>query len=283
MSVVFCHEDETGRFMRVERRPDRRLAGLVHKYAGYLHRTTRPLRRREPAQDAVTLILNLGPPLRVGGPTLSPVDAGSFVAALNDSYGITEELGMLHGLQVDLSPLGAHMLLGVPMRELSALIVPLEEVVGPSLPILLEQLFLAPGWDVRFGLLEAFIAARLDEAPRPSPDVAWAWRRLGETSGRLAIGALAQELGCSRRHLVARFREQIGPAPKTAARILRFQKATDLLAVDDGRRFAEIAESCGYFDQAHLNRDFREMAGTTPSAFVASRLPEGFGIAAGRS
>jgi transcriptional regulator GlxA family with amidase domain len=79
---------------------------------------------------------------------------------------------------------------------------------------------------------------------------------------------------------VARFREQIGPSPKTAARLVRFQRAVALLGCDDGQRFAEIAQECGYYDQAHLNREFRELAGATPGAFVARLLPDGLGVAA---
>jgi len=92
------------------------------------------------------------------------------------------------------------------------------------------------------------------------------------------VGRLARELGCSRRHLIGRFREQIGPAPKTAARLVRFQRAVRLLERDDGRRFAEIAQRCGFYDQAHMNREFRDLAGAPPGEFVARLLPDGFGV-----
>ena len=47
-----------------------------------------------------------------------------------------------------------------------------------------------------------------------------------------------------------------------------------------GVRWADIAHECGYADQSHLNRDFRELAGTTPTAYVAARLPDGLGVRA---
>jgi len=257
------------------------LAGLVRRYTGFVEHGPRRLRRREVAQEQVTLILNLGPPLRIGGPGEPTAQRDSFVAAITDTWAITEHDGVSSGLQVDLSPLGAHMLLGVAMHELSALVIPLDEVLGREGSELVEALVGAAYWPARFELVDRFILRRIEAARPPSPDVAFAWSRLVETSGRIPVAALARELGCSRRHLVARFREQVGPAPKTAARIMRFGDAVRRLSLDDGSRFADIAVDCGYYDQPHLNRDFRDLAGTSPGEYVASRLPDGFGFAAG--
>ncbi|HTZ62791.1 MAG TPA: helix-turn-helix transcriptional regulator [Solirubrobacteraceae bacterium] len=88
--------------------------------------------------------------------------------------------------------------------------------------------------------------------------------------GRLRVSDLTSELGCSRKHLAARFREHVGLPPKVYARMLRFRRATDLLSA--GQSIAETAAECGYYDQPHLDRDFREFAGTTPSAYLAERV-----------
>ena len=264
---------------RIEQTPDPRLHAIAHRYCGYSHEAgAQLLRRREVAQDQVSIILGFGPPLWVGGPGLEPAEQHSFVAGLDDSYAVIEH-GALHGIQIDLSPLGAHMLLGVAMHELSSQIVPLEDLLGREADELVARLYEASDWDARFALLDRYIGAATEAARPPSPDVVRAWGRLKDTGGRLRIGALARELGCSRRHLAARFAEQIGPAPKTAARLIRFQRAVRALGHDDGSRFAEIALDCGYYDQAHLNRDFRELGGTTPGELVARMLPEGFGVA----
>lgn len=95
------------------------------------------------------------------------------------------------------------------------------------------------------------------------------------------MAALAAELRCSRRLLTARFHDQIGPSPKTAARIMRFTHVMGLLEHDDGARLGEIALRCGYYDQAHLNRDFRELAGTTPGAHIGAKLPGHLGYGPG--
>lgn len=274
------HEDSTTRFEQARRRPSDSLRGIALGYTGYEHRGAGSFRRREPAQEKVTLILNFGPRMAVEAPGAGPMDADSFIAPLSDTYAVTEEGEALNGVQVDLTPLGAHMVLGTSMSALSEVVVDLEAVLGPEAPLLVERLFDAPGWEERFAFLDEFLLSRAATAPQPTPDVAWAWRRLSETGGGLRISSLTEELGCSHRHLAARFREQVGPAPKTVARVMRFRRALARLALDGGGELAEIAHSCGYYDQAHLNHDFRDLAGTSPGSYRAGLLPDGFGVAA---
>ena len=88
---------------------------------------------------------------------------------------------------------------------------------------------------------------------------------------------LTAELGVSRQYLATRFRDEVGLPPKTVARIVGFQRAIGLLGADHAH-LKRIAHDCGYYDQAHLNRDFRELAGSTPTEFLARRLPDGAGV-----
>lgn len=110
--------------------------------------------------------------------------------------------------------------------------------------------------------------------PRPHPLVVAAWARLRETAGGIRIGALAAELGASRRHLTTTFHQQVGLPPKTVARLLRFERVCRRVERNPAR-WADIAYDSGYCDQAHLNRDFRDLAGTTPTDFLARLIPGG--------
>ncbi len=83
--------------------------------------------------------------------------------------------------------------------------------------------------------------------------------------GAVRLAALAQGAGCSHRHLVAQFREQVGATPKTAARVLRYARAARLLARGDLPP-GQVAALCGYADQSHLTREYVSFAGTTPGA-----------------
>lgn len=83
--------------------------------------------------------------------------------------------------------------------------------------------------------------------------------------GAVRVAALVDGAGCSHRHLVAQFRQQVGATPKTAARVLRYARAARLLARGDLRP-AQVAAVCGYADQSHLTREYAVFAGTTPAA-----------------
>jgi AraC-like DNA-binding protein len=88
------------------------------------------------------------------------------------------------------------------------------------------------------------------------------------------VNTLAQELGCSRKHLTVRFRREFGMPPKFFARVARFDRAVKLMLRDRVASLAELASDCGYADQAHLTRDFSEFAGAPAAAFLRSKLPD---------
>jgi transcriptional regulator GlxA family with amidase domain len=100
--------------------------------------------------------------------------------------------------------------------------------------------------------------------------------------GDIAIETVAQVIGISRRQLERRFKREIGLSPKQFCRILRFQKVFASLETNDPA-WPDVAAACGYYDQAHLIRDCRELSGETPSALLSAEtdLAEHF-LKAGR-
>jgi AraC-like DNA-binding protein len=234
-------------------------------FTGWCTNYKENLREIETPFGGLPLIVSFGPTLRVSGHRgVGGGNFRSFVAGLQEGWVVTEYAGESAGVQANLTPLGAFQLLfGPPMFELANRTIGLEDLLGPEGRRLGERLGAAATWNERFALLGLTLCERLACAKPPSEPVAWAWQQLQSTGGRVRIGALAETMGCSRKHLVARFREQIGLPPKSVARILRFERAKKLLA-RSGARPLDVALACGYFDQSHLIRDFRELSGTTP-------------------
>ena len=261
------------------RAPHPALASHVGPYTGFAERYPAPLRRLEVPFGGVPMIVSFGLPHRMVGPR-GACSRTSFIAGVHDGPTTVEHDGEAAGIQVNFTPLGARRFLGVPGAELTNLVVELDDVLGPAARELSARLAEAPDWDARFALLDAAILRRIDASRPVSPDVDFAWRRLEASAGAAPVGAIAQALGCSRRHLSKRFGEEVGLAPKAFARVLRFSRAATLLREGGIDSCADVAYTCGYYDQPHFNRDFRELASTTPGDYVARLLPDGFGVAA---
>ncbi|MEO3774188.1 AraC family transcriptional regulator [Micromonospora sp. B9E7] len=288
-------------------RPDVRLRPFVDRYVGYRERADLPLVRRESAGIFVVLILGWGAPLDVTDPRSAErgvTQVDSFVAGTFDGWCTTRTLGVGEGVELLLAPLAARRLLGLPLSELTNRAVGVGQLPGGWLARLRDRLAEAPGWAERFVLLDRVLGARLAASPPVDARLDWAWQWLVASGGRGRVGELADELGWSRRHLASRFRQEVGLPPKTAARLLRFQQAYSALsdfglnvgpsamggpgcgppagveqagpaaALPGAGRlvdWAAVAVRCGYYDQSHLIRDFREFAGATPTALLASR------------
>jgi transcriptional regulator GlxA family with amidase domain len=178
--------------------------------------------------------------------------------------------GAQSGIQLQVSPLGARALLGVPAGELAGLDIHAADVLGLLGTELPERLHAADSWDARFRLLDDRLGRLLDQdALPPAPEVRRAWSLLRASGGTAWIADVAREVGWSERHLAARFRTEIGLTPKTAARVIRFDRARRLVPRAPG---AVVAATCGYADQAHLIREFVAFTGLGPRAWLAAEV-----------
>ncbi|MEV5318819.1 helix-turn-helix domain-containing protein [Streptomyces sp. NPDC052687] len=211
---------------------------------------------------AVTVAVDLGDGSLAVADTSGRRQAGSVVVGLGPS-GVRGRGRAIECLQVRLSPLVAHAVLGAPSQP-AGTVLSLEDLWGRDGARTGERLREAGSWEGRFALAEAALARRLDEDRAPDPEVAFVWRRLVASRGLARVESLAAEAGWSRKRLWSRFRAQIGLGPKRAARLIRFDHAVHRLAAGHGA--ALVAAESGYVDQSHLHRDVRAFAGVTPGA-----------------
>jgi len=149
---------------------------------------------------------------------------------------------------------------GPAVADVGESIVGLDDLVGADARRLGERVQAAPTWVERARLLDAFLLDRCARGPEPSSEVSEAWDLLVQSDGTSSIGAV----GWSHKHLITKFKQQIGVAPLLAARLLRLSRVWRL--IDSGQNWARIAAETGYADQSHLVREFRRFTGATPSA-----------------
>jgi AraC-like DNA-binding protein len=244
------------------------LSDYVLGYSGYQVSMTAPVLRRLVPFGGVSVLLDFTPASRVPAESV-PGSSARYqfrlpVAGLFDGPVLFSQAGYHFGVAVGLTPAGAYALFGTPMHELTNKVVEVSELAGDRAERLAERLAEAPDWRARFALLDDVLPRWIQAGPVPQGQVARAWWRLFQSSGRVTVGALAEEVGWSSRHLETRFLDQVGVSPKTAARILRFHRAVCMVGGPGRPTWSQVAAACGYTDQAHLNRDFRQFAGCTP-------------------
>jgi AraC-like DNA-binding protein len=267
--------------------PAEPLRRYVAWYTGYRQRWVRPARHRGLPSPYLTLIFTLDEPLTMVAhpdPGQPPGEFGTLLGGLHSAPALIAHEGAQSGIQVALRPLGARALLGLPAGKLADIDVPAEAVLGAVCAELRDRVRAAACWPDRFAILDEILLrlARAGAGPtgtRPdvAPEVGWAWGQLLHSGGVVRVSALAAETGWSGRHLTSRFRAEIGLTPKAAARVIRFSRARHLLVrqlavAGSDTRLADLAVTCGYFDQAHLAREFRALAGCPPSQWLAEEF-----------
>ena len=143
-------------------------------------------------------------------------------------------------------------------------VVPISTAFGKEVHALERALRAAIGDPAKqSALLDEFFHSRLDVTDGKRE--LWALKSKIENAGGLVrIDDLCDEAGISIRHVDRLFRQHLGVAPKTFARIARFQNAITLLKSDPGCTLADVAARFGYYDQSHFVRDFRRFAGAPP-------------------
>lgn len=227
---------------------------------------TAPAQERTLPTGAMHCVFRLADPaIRVTDPDAPPQDVGHAVVAGARSRYYLRDLapGRFVTVGAILKPGASRALFGTPADEVAGRHTPLEALWGADATAARDRLGEAGPGEALLSVLEQLLLARL----RPhavSPLVQLALARFEQTDD---VGAVVRESGYSHRIFVQRFKAEVGLTPKRHCRVRRFHRA--LRALDQHRTasIAELAADCGYADQAHLDRDFREMAGLPPSAW----------------
>lgn len=296
MAVVSEH-------LRVRAAPQVR--DLAAGYSGYRSRGIPAARHAGLPSPYLTVIFTLDDPLHVAGhpdPRAPAEQYLALVGGLHAAPALITHDGRQSGVQLAVSPLAARTLFGCPAGELAGLDVHAEQVIGPLAERVRQDLLAADGWAARFAVLDRLLQSRAAEATdrravQPAPELTRAWQRLIGTSGQVPVTDLAREVGWSTSYLNRKFRTELGLSPKVAAQVIRFDRARRELqrrvvadagigagtgpgrgrgtgrgtgrGGHEGLGLARLAADTGYYDQAHLTRDFARFAGSPPQRWLA--------------
>jgi AraC-like DNA-binding protein len=260
-------------------RPPTLLQPYVESAVGYRYAGFPPGEHMGLPSRHLTFVISFDAPVELAvlpDGTEGPWTYDALLGGLHTSPAVIRHDGYQHGIQLQVTPAGARGLFGLPARELACAVVPLDAVWGRLGAELLDRLSVASTWPDRFaavdGVLLRALSARVELPSGARRETTAAWDRLTTSAGRVGVATLAAEVGWSRRHLTEQFANEYGVTPRSLVKVLRFERARQLLVRPDHPTLAAVAATCGYSDQAHMVHDWHDLAGSSPSAWMDAEV-----------
>lgn len=227
-----------------------------------------------PSASAGIIFNLLDQPMRVNDSTRADGWAcfrGPVLAGTSSASSFIDSTGWGPMLGVQFRPGGAAPFFGLPQHEARDQTLLLDEVWSADAADLFERVAGAPSFVDQCATIEAYLLDHLDHDYTPNPAVDLALDRFRRRPSSCTVSAVAREAGMSHGRFIDAFRDCTGLTPKRFRRVKRVQRAVHHLFTAPEQGMAGIALRCGYFDQAHFTRDFRSIAGVTPSEYLARR------------
>ena len=168
---------------------------------------------------------------------------------------------------VHFKPGGAFPFLNTNASELANTHASLADLWGSAGHELRERLCAAATPQQRFRIMEKVLRNRLHGETTRQVQMKFALNMFAMGGNGVLVRDVARELGLPQRQFIELFSSHVGLTPKVFGRILRFQRARVLAEKFQTPQWAELALSCGYFDQSHLINDFQEFSGSTPGTY----------------
>ncbi|RZM11412.1 MAG: AraC family transcriptional regulator, partial [Pedobacter sp.] len=155
-----------------------------------------------------------------------------------------------------------------PMNDLANTTTPLSDL-WKATSDLEDQLALCNSGVMRVNMLQDLLIAQLS-ACNTDTVIAHCVQQVQRTNGNLSVGQISSHLGLSQRQLSRKFQQNVGLSPKEYLRISRFIHSLKYLNHYPDYSLTEIALRCGYYDQAHFIRDYKEFTGFSPGMLLKS-------------
>lgn len=192
-----------------------------------------------------------------------------FLIGPHDRPVVNQPLGETFAVGIVATPVGCEALFGVAPREVRGRALPVTEAWSEAADLRHTLRQAASGEEML-----ALVEAHLREQRRALPtgfDRAEAAVRLLEAAPTRPIAEVAEQLGVSHGHLARQFAQVVGLTPRVLARLLRIRRMLESLDLYGTQSWADRAAELGWYDQAHLIRDFKRHTGVTPSKYVAAQ------------
>lgn len=168
-------------------------------------------------------------------------------------------------------PEAIYFIFGIPAAEFINCSANLEEVFSPCFTSFCYQIESLKSAEERIQLADTYLLSRLYKARKRQSYVQLAAELIRHQHGETTVERLSQEVCISPRQLEREFKNKLGMGPKAYMRISRLNKVLQLLEEQPWISLAQLSYLCGYADQAHFNRDFKQLTGELPTFYASQQ------------
>jgi len=172
--------------------------------------------------------------------------------------------GVVSLFGVRFQPAGAAPFVGIPLTELFGSVISPHLISASAFQDLDSRIREAGSFVACVALFESAMLRILANGIDVDKIAEEACRIISQTSGAISVSRLARRYGITERKLQRIFDRNIGISPKRYSRIQRFQSFVREIEEAESPNILDIALAAGYYDQPHLIREFRDIAGRSP-------------------
>jgi AraC-like DNA-binding protein len=246
---------------------------LFWLYEGYVQPHARERVLPDGSVELVVSLADSESRVYEGDPVRGRTFRNGVVAGARSEFLVIDTASQVSVMGVHFKPGGAFPFLSMPASELRNAVVALDDLWGAAAASLRARLLAAATAEAKFRLLEQTL---LRQARRPlvrHRAVAYALGELQRGRHARSISDVTDETGLSARRFIQVFSDEVGLTPKLFCRVRRFQRVLRLIHRTAEIDWADVALSCGYFDQAHFIHDFQAFSGINPTTYLAHKTP----------
>ena len=213
------------------------------------------------------IVIHIGAPFRRIRNNAARKQAAAFLVGQLTECFVLEESASAHVMGVRFKPAGASLIVPFDLSEIQNQEITLECLWGSTGRSLQDALIDANSDDERMRIFESFLLRR-SGGRVVDPRIAEAVRLIERKQGRITVSEISDCVGWSARQLERQFLWKIGLGPKALSRTIRFQTLLQIAKSGSRPDWAALALDCGFFDQAHLIREFKRFSGEPPEVFL---------------
>jgi AraC-like DNA-binding protein len=172
---------------------------------------------------------------------------------------------------VRFKPGGSRPFIDTPLAALTDRTIPIEHALGVTSGDAEQRVLAQPDDMAMVAVAESMLMLVLPEPDSAALLAAHAVAAAATEHGPVTAAGLAAKVGVKERSLQRLFSNYVGVSPKWVIQRFRLQEAIAHLSKNEPVDLAGLAHALGFFDQAHLTRDFTKLAGCSPLAYWTSQ------------